>query len=174
MTAALAVPDAGAVDAATPIENLLLFPNQSLPAMQAAFLVETLLLDAVAHQLLGDAGAAESDLEHALELAEQTGVVWPFLVTTARALLERLRSTQGPPREEIPLLGSISDGEFRVLRLLPTQLSAKEIGSELYLSVNTVKTHMARIYQKLGVHRRTEAVLRGRDLGLIGPRSHRR
>lgn len=169
MRPAVAVLDPSTVDTAAPFENLLPFPTRPVAELQAAFLVETLLLDAVAHHLLDDARAAESDLERALELADQTGVVWPFLVTTARALLERVRSTQTPPREEIPLLDTISDGELRVLRYLPTHLSAPEIGVELCLSVNTVKTHMARIYQKLGVHRRAEAVLRGRHLGLIGP-----
>lgn len=65
------------------------------------------------------------------------------------------------------LLDRISAGELRVLRLLPTHLSATEIGSELCLSANTIKTHINRIYLKLGVHRRTDAVRRGRELRLI-------
>jgi len=56
-----------------------------------------------------------------------------------------------------------------VLRYLPTNLTAPEIAAELYVSVNTVKTHMRRLYAKLGTHRRTEAVTRARDLGLLAP-----
>ena len=49
-----------------------------------------------------------------------------------------------------------------------------EIGNELHLSLHTVKTHMRHIYAKLGVHRRTEAVDRARELGLLAPSSRRR
>jgi len=61
-----------------------------------------------------------------------------------------------------------------VLRYLPSNLTALEIGGELYLSLHTVKTHMKHIYAKLGVHRRTEAVARARELGLLGPTSRLR
>jgi LuxR family maltose regulon positive regulatory protein len=56
-----------------------------------------------------------------------------------------------------------------VLRYLPSQLSAPEIASELYVSVNTVRTHMRHIYAKVGAHSRTETVDRARDLGLLAP-----
>ena len=56
-----------------------------------------------------------------------------------------------------------------MLRYLPSNLSASEIASELYLSTSTVKTHMLHIYTKLDVHRRTEAVERARALGLLTP-----
>jgi LuxR family transcriptional regulator, maltose regulon positive regulatory protein len=58
-------------------------------------------------------------------------------------------------------------GEIRVLCYLPTNLSAREIAGELYLSVNTVKTHQRHLYQKLGVRSRTQAVERARALGLL-------
>ena len=48
----------------------------------------------------------------------------------------------------------LSDGETRVLRYLPTNLTAAEIAGELYVSVHTVKTHIRHIYAKLGTHRR--------------------
>jgi len=67
------------------------------------------------------------------------------------------------------VVDELSDGELRVLRFLPSNLTAPEIGAELYVSLNTVKTHMRHIYAKLGVHRRTDAVDRARELGLIGP-----
>ena len=61
-----------------------------------------------------------------------------------------------------------------MLRYLPTNLSAPEIASELCVSLNTVKTHMRNLYAKLGTHRRADAVLRGRNLGLLAPSAHRR
>jgi LuxR family maltose regulon positive regulatory protein len=54
-----------------------------------------------------------------------------------------------------------------VLRYLPTNLSAREIGRELSVSLNTVRTHSRHIFAKLGVHRRTEAATRA--LGLLAP-----
>ena len=57
-----------------------------------------------------------------------------------------------------------------MLRHLPSNLSAPEIGRELYVSASTVKTHMRHIYAKLAVHRRSEAVERARALGLLAPR----
>ena len=54
-----------------------------------------------------------------------------------------------------------------VLRLLRTELSGPEMARELYVSVNTVKTHTKRIYDKLGAHSRYEAVERAHELGLI-------
>ena len=68
----------------------------------------------------------------------------------------------------------LSQSEIRVLRYLPTKLSAPEIASELYLSVNTVKTHMRHLYDKLGAHRRHEAVEQARALGLLAPSPRRR
>jgi LuxR family maltose regulon positive regulatory protein len=59
------------------------------------------------------------------------------------------------------------DGELTVLRLLASELSQREIGSELYISLNTVKGHVRSIFRKLGVATRAEAVARGRELGLI-------
>jgi ATP/maltotriose-dependent transcriptional regulator MalT len=61
----------------------------------------------------------------------------------------------------------LSGRELAVLRLLPTQLSQREIGSELYISLNTVKTHTKNILRKLDARSRTEAVERARELGLL-------
>ena len=61
-----------------------------------------------------------------------------------------------------------------MLRYLPTNLSAPEIASELYVSPNTVKTHIRHLYAKLGTHRRAEAVERARALGLLAPFERRR
>jgi LuxR family maltose regulon positive regulatory protein len=78
-------------------------------------------------------------------------------------------SPAGPQHLREPL----SHAEARVLRYLPTKLSAPEIAGELYLSVNTVKTHMRHLYDKLGVHRRHEAVEQARALGLLAPSPRR-
>lgn len=56
-----------------------------------------------------------------------------------------------------------------MLRYLPTNLTTPEVAGELYVSPNTVKTHVRNLYAKLGAHRRAEAVARARDLGLLAP-----
>jgi LuxR family maltose regulon positive regulatory protein len=61
----------------------------------------------------------------------------------------------------------LSAAERRVLELLPTHLALAEIGNELHISRNTVKTHVAVIYRKLGVASRTQAVRSARDAGLL-------
>lgn len=59
-----------------------------------------------------------------------------------------------------------------MLRYLPTHLSAPEIADELYVSTNTVKTHMRHLYAKLGTHRRAETIARA--LGLLAPSAYQR
>ncbi len=61
----------------------------------------------------------------------------------------------------------ITEREYEVLRLLAAGRSNKEIAGALKLSPNTVKTHLARLFEKLQAARRTEAILRARELGLI-------
>ena len=75
------------------------------------------------------------------------------------------------PPEATELIDPLSQSEMRVLRYLPTNLSAPEIARELSVSVNTVRTHMRHLFAKLGAHRRTEAVARARALGLLAPSS---
>jgi LuxR family transcriptional regulator, maltose regulon positive regulatory protein len=75
------------------------------------------------------------------------------------------RLIEPSPRLAEPL----SQGETRVLRYLPTNLSAPEIARELSLSVNTVRTHIRHACGKLGAHGRMEAVTRARALGLLAP-----
>ena len=60
-----------------------------------------------------------------------------------------------------------TDAERNVLRLLPTDLSQREIGAALFISVNTVKTHTRELYRKLGAGSRAEALERARTLGLL-------
>jgi LuxR family maltose regulon positive regulatory protein len=65
------------------------------------------------------------------------------------------------------LVEQLTDREHAVLRYLPTQLSQREIATELYISLNTVKTHCSAIYRKLGVSDRKTAVQAARDLRLL-------
>lgn len=61
----------------------------------------------------------------------------------------------------------ITQREHEILGLIAAGLSNREIGERLFVSENTVKTHSSRLFGKLGVNRRVQAVLRGRELGLI-------
>ena len=72
-----------------------------------------------------------------------------------------------PAAEHVPISEALSPAETRVLRYLPTLLSLREIGDELYLSVNTIKVHVRHIYAKLEVHSRRRAAERARALGLL-------
>ena len=165
----------------------------STPVTSPTLHVQSYLLEAIARDALGDPGAAERALERALDLAEPDGMLLAFLLHPAPGLLERqarhgtghaaliaeIRSllagrTPAPPAATQPPLEPLSDSEIRVLRYLPTNLSAREIANELYVSTNTVKTHMHHLYAKLGTHRRGEAVERARALGLLAPSARRR
>jgi LuxR family transcriptional regulator, maltose regulon positive regulatory protein len=84
-------------------------------------------------------------------------------------LLEALNGG-GRSRASAPLLVEpLSPREQAVLRYLPTMMSNQEIASELFVSVNTVKTHLKAIYRKLDVADRREAVRRARRLELLAP-----
>lgn len=72
-------------------------------------------------------------------------------------------STPAPPVDS-----PLSPREQHVLALLARGLSNKELARELGVSANTVKTHLANLYDKLGARRRTEAIAAARRLGLIG------
>jgi LuxR family maltose regulon positive regulatory protein len=65
------------------------------------------------------------------------------------------------------LIEPLTEREQRILQLLAAKLSNREIAAELFLSINTIKTYTSRIYDKLGVHSRTEAVDRAYELGLL-------
>lgn len=83
-------------------------------------------------------------------------------------LFRRPAATEGFERNDraVASLG-VSEREFEVLEQLAAGRSNKEIAGKLNVSPNTVKTHVARLYEKLEVKRRTEAVLRARELGLL-------
>jgi LuxR family maltose regulon positive regulatory protein len=61
-----------------------------------------------------------------------------------------------------------------VLRYLPTNLRVPEIAWELFVSPNTIRTHLRNVYAKLGVHTRADAVKRAREFGLLSPSSRKR
>jgi len=75
-------------------------------------------------------------------------------------------SAQSINKQAVAALG-ISDRELEVLQLLINGLSNKEIAATLFVSPNTIKTHVARLYEKLGVSRRTQAAKKAKALKLV-------
>lgn len=71
----------------------------------------------------------------------------------------------GNPKAQASL--GISERELTVLRQLAAGRSNKEIAAQLHVSPNTVKTHVARLYEKLEAKRRTDAVNKARELGIV-------
>jgi len=86
-------------------------------------------------------------------------------VKTQNHALER--SEESKLLTQHTLVEPLTDRELRVLRLIAAGLSNQEIASELVVSVNTIKTHIKRIYDKLGVHSRVTAIERARQLQLL-------
>jgi len=80
--------------------------------------------------------------------------------------LRRPVASEGNPQAQDAL--GISPRELEVLREIAAGHSSKEIARRLAVSPNTVKTHVSRLLEKLGARRRTEAVQRARELGLLG------
>jgi LuxR family maltose regulon positive regulatory protein len=89
----------------------------------------------------------------------------PGVLVEMLARGERRLRVPGPTRR--PAGEELTDRELAVLRLLPTKLSLREIGSALYVSLNTVKSHAKSIYRKLDASSRQEAVERAQELGLV-------
>jgi LuxR family maltose regulon positive regulatory protein len=166
----------------------------SAPVTRRASLSEAFVLEAAARDALGDSDAAARALEQALDIAEPDGAVLPFLLHPVPGLLERhprhrtvhasliaeimsllggASSSAAPAEDKSSPREPLSESETRVLRYLPTDLSAREIADELFLSWYTVKTHMRHLYAKLGTHTRHETVQRARALGLLAPSPHR-
>lgn len=93
----------------------------------------------------------------------------PHLQLLAPALPhEQLPSTASPPGEaDLLVVESLTEREREVLRHVSGMLNTAEVASEMYISVNTVKTHLRNIYRKLAAAHRSEAVRRARELELI-------
>ena len=156
-------------------------------AVHTVAALEHVVLEAIARESAGEPGRAAEALERALELAERSGHRWTFLEGGRRveALLRRQirngtahRAIAGEllmsfedrseaRRTVAPLLEPLSERECAILRYLPTTLSNREIAAELFVTTNTVKTHLRSIYRKLDVARRREAVDRARELRLL-------
>jgi LuxR family maltose regulon positive regulatory protein len=161
----------------------------SAPVIRPIWLAQAFLLEAIARDALGDQAAAGHALERALDQAEPDRALLWFLLHPAPGLLERharqrtahaaliaqildlLAGNRPAPRPvgSRPPLEPLSKSEIRVLRYLPTHLSAPEIAGELSVSTSTVKTHLRNLYTKLGAHSRSEAVGSARALGLLAP-----
>jgi LuxR family maltose regulon positive regulatory protein len=183
-----------AVDALAPVLDGAVSGTE----VETSWAVEVLLLESAARDALGDPEAAGRALERALAAAEPGSVFLPFLLQPVPGLLKR-HALHVPARAalikhildllldahgdaglrpvhstviaspEPRLRESLSQAEIRVLRYLPTGLSVADIADQLYLSANTVRTHMRHLYDKLNVHRRHEAVDWARALGLLAP-----
>jgi LuxR family maltose regulon positive regulatory protein len=165
-----------------------------IPGVHLVCVVAALLLEAIACDAPGHPDAARRILGRAVEPAEREHEMFPFLAHPASPLSERDATHRTAPatlisevedllaRVNRPVPPSVerasggealTRGETRVLRYLPTNLSARKIADELYLSVNTVKTHQRHVYQKLGARSRYEAVERARAIGLLTASSRR-
>ncbi|HMJ32951.1 MAG TPA: LuxR C-terminal-related transcriptional regulator [Baekduia sp.] len=144
---------AGACESAVaPLQRALALADRGAGLHERA---EPLLRLATVHRACGRADeAADCDARAALLLAGcgDHGRLAGPLAAAAPA---------GLPRE------TLSPSELAVLRLLPTGLSQREIGAELFLSVNTVKTHCRNIYIKLHAGSREQAVARARHQGML-------
>jgi LuxR family transcriptional regulator, maltose regulon positive regulatory protein len=149
--------------------------------------IEREVLRAAALRATGNGESALAAIETALGSAEPEGIRRPFLsagrgvrelladhlrknVTHRWFASELLRSLDGANGTRVlpaELLEPLSAREGEVLRFLPTMMSNSDIASELFVSVNTVKTHVKSIYRKLDVTRRQDAVRRARQLHLL-------
>jgi LuxR family maltose regulon positive regulatory protein len=167
--------------------------DDARPGAHPVWEVAALVLEAITCDALDLPDDADQALEKALGLAAPDHVLFPLLLHPAPSLLKRhiaLGSAHAALIQEIlvrisanddatpaarqletstHLRDPLSGSEMRVLRYLPTNLSAPEIAAELSLSVNTVRTHMRHVYEKLGAHGRSEAVELARAHGLIAP-----
>jgi LuxR family transcriptional regulator, maltose regulon positive regulatory protein len=100
-----------------------------------------------------------------LQRAQVKGIAPKFTRQLLAAFQERVKP--GMVLKDELYVEPLSERELEVLHRLNSHLSVPEIAGELYVSANTVRTHIKNIYGKLGVHRRSLAVLRGRELGLL-------
>jgi LuxR family maltose regulon positive regulatory protein len=158
--------------------------------MFRSIVLDLWLVDALALDGLGDVDGAARSLEHALDLAAPGELLRP-IVSHGEAILPVLRrhlrtgtahraladaavrwieGTAGVVPVGAAPIEPLSERERNVLGYLPSIMSNSDIAAELFVSVNTVKTHVRSIYRKLGVENRRAAVARARELGLFGSR----
>ncbi|HTN55019.1 MAG TPA: LuxR C-terminal-related transcriptional regulator [Microbacterium sp.] len=149
-------------------------------------LVAAVIVEAEVALANGDETSAVEHLTRAIDLSSHEGIKLPFMEPTPRlhALLSdhpslaarwpvplrspaSNRAEQSETRRHRSLPEPLTDRELSVLRWLATRMTTAEIATELFVSMNTVKTHLASIYRKLESSSRREAVARGRELHLI-------
>lgn len=127
----------------------------------------TLVGLAAAQWAVGDKAGARTSVARAHDVADHAAVR-PAPVAHLEALEARIgRSAATDARAQGDLIEPLTERELSILRALRGPLSAREIGAEMYLSINTVKGYTKSLYRKLDVVTRTDAVRRGHDLGLI-------
>ena len=121
-----------------------------------------LLLAAVRHGR-GDLPGARALLQRAHGLIEQLADpgVLPSLLQQSRRMLG------SASRRQARMTAPLTERELAVLGLLPTPLSTREIGRQLHVSVNTVRSQVQAVYRKLQATSRAEAVTEARQLGLL-------
>jgi LuxR family maltose regulon positive regulatory protein len=146
-------------------------------------LIESLAMQALCYRALGRMDEALRTLGHALLLAEPEGFVRTFIQEGPQmAALLRAAGAQGhspeyvkdllevfgeTPVSQEAVLDPLSERELEVLHLVAEGLTNTEIAAELVIAHSTVKTHINRIYSKLGVNARTQAVARARQLQIL-------
>jgi LuxR family maltose regulon positive regulatory protein len=175
-------------DARTALDLLDRVLDAARQAGRDGSLIEVRLVRALAHHANGDAESAATDLAAALTDGVPAGYCRLFLDEgqpmadllgqLARAAAHDVRThaqhllaaTQAPPAP-LPAAFAGEEGlsgrEFEVLHLLATELSGPEIARQLFVSVNTLRTHTKHIFTKLDVNTRRAAVRRAADLGLL-------
>jgi LuxR family maltose regulon positive regulatory protein len=140
------------------------------------------VIAAIAAYELHDDSHALAALAKACELASPESLRLPFALHAARVqdVLERyapeLGAQQGFALDVLDSFRSdevgtsveaLTERERAVLRYLPMLMSNAEIAAEMFVSINTVKTHLKAVYRKLGVERRRDAVVRAKQLELV-------
>jgi LuxR family maltose regulon positive regulatory protein len=135
----------------------------------ASHLVLALTALAQAELGAGDAAASAATLAEAHDTAESEAILPSALreLHAAEARIGRHQSHLARPGGPRPLVEDLTEREVSILRALQGQLSQREIGAQMFISVNTVKGHTKSLYRKLDVTSRQAAVQRGRALGLI-------
>jgi LuxR family maltose regulon positive regulatory protein len=160
------------------------------------FQINVLALQAVHHDTLGEQSAALDKLTTALNLAEPSGFIRLFVdlgpqmfdllkrlqkqnvaVDYIESILAAFRDDErafvpeaanqpiASPRQ--PLVDPLTNRELDVLELLAQRLSNKEIADKLFISTETIKSHLQNIFQKLEVSKRREAVEKAKKVGIL-------
>ncbi|MGY0022169.1 LuxR C-terminal-related transcriptional regulator [Streptomyces sp. YJ-C3] len=147
----------------------------ALSTLPDAFLSEVGALVARLTTVVERGGATTAPVGAVLAAARLPGPVLRTVAPTCTALLASARPARAEETAAVPERGAVpqhpaerlSAREHDVLDRLAQMMTTEEIAEELYLSVNTVKTHLKSVYRKLAVSRRSAAVRRARELQLL-------